>query len=89
MWEKQQKKKFFPQSEPHLAKLCFSVVLKYFWGKSQRTSLFIQKIGSQKRALKNSESFFFYMFEKGKILRNIWICLNKCFFIKLVKGDKY
>ena len=25
---------FFPQSEPHTAKLCLSVVLKHFWGNS-------------------------------------------------------
>ncbi len=34
-----------PQSEPHTAKLCFSVVLKSFWRNSQRTSLFSQKSG--------------------------------------------
>ena len=47
---------FSPQSEPHIAKLCFSVVLKNFWGNSQRTSLFSQKKLSQKGALKYSES---------------------------------
>ena len=34
---------FSPQSEPHTAKLCFSVVLKHFWGNSPRTSLFCPK----------------------------------------------
>ncbi len=37
------KTKFSPQSEPHTAKLCFSVILKHFQGNSQRTSLFSQK----------------------------------------------
>ena len=32
---------------------------------------------------------FLTMFEKGKILRKIWICLNIFFLIKPVKGDKY
>ena len=35
---------FSPQIEPHTAKPCFSVVLKYFGGNSQKTSLFSQKI---------------------------------------------
>ena len=35
---------FSPQSEPHRAKLCFSVVLKHFRGNSQRTSLFNQNM---------------------------------------------
>ena len=34
---------FSPQSEPHTAKLCFSVVLKHFRGNSQRTALFSSK----------------------------------------------
>ena len=31
---------FSPLSEPHSAKLCFSVVLKFFGGNSQRTTPF-------------------------------------------------
>ena len=59
------KKKNFPQSEPHTAKLCFSVVLKHFRGNSQRTSLFSQKKWiSQKGALKYSEIFFLNLFER-------------------------
>ena len=34
---------FFPQSEPHTAKLGLSVVLKYFGGNSLRTFLFRHK----------------------------------------------
>ena len=44
------KTSFSPQSEPHTAKLCSSVVLKHFGGNSQRTSLFCQKWLSQKEA---------------------------------------
>ncbi len=50
---------FSPQNEPHIDKLCFSVVLKHFWGNLQRTSLFSQKVASLKGALKDSESLFF------------------------------
>ncbi len=41
---------FSPQSEPHTAKLCFSVVLKDFRGNSQRTSLFSQKSGFSEKS---------------------------------------
>ena len=34
---------FSLQSEPHTAKLCFSVVLKHFLENLQRTSLFSEK----------------------------------------------
>ena len=37
------KKSFSPQSKPHTAKLCFSVVLKLFGRYSQRTSIFSPK----------------------------------------------
>ena len=54
------KKKISPQSEPHRAKLCFSMVLKHSWWNSQRTSLFSQKkCLSQKGALKYSDIWFF------------------------------
>ena len=50
---------FSPQSEPHTAKLCFSIVLKYILGNSQRNSLFNpKKILSQKGTLKYSEIVF-------------------------------
>ena len=38
------KNRFSPQSEPHTAKLCLSVVLKHLWGNSLRTFLFRHKI---------------------------------------------
>ncbi len=38
-------KKFFsPESEPHTAKLCFSVVLKHFRANSLKNSIFSPKI---------------------------------------------
>ena len=52
------KTSFSPQSEPHRAKLCYSVVLKHYWGNSQRTSLFSQKKQSQKETQKYTESLF-------------------------------
>ena len=71
---------FSPQSEPHTAKLSFSVVLKHFWENSQRNSLFIQKMAiSERRSEIHKRFVFLNMFEKGKILRKIWICLNNCF----------
>ena len=42
-WWKYKQNCFPPQSEPHTAKLCFSVVLKHFRGNSQRNYLFSPK----------------------------------------------
>ncbi len=72
--------KFSPQSEPHTAKLCFSVVLKYFRGNSQRTSLFSPKFDYLRKEHRNTQKFVFLnIFEKGQIVRKIWICLNNFF----------
>ena len=69
------KKCFSPQSEPHTAKLCLSVVLNHLGGNSQRTSLFSQKSDSLKTSTDKLRNFFFLaMFEKMQILRKIWIC---------------
>ncbi len=58
---------FSPQSEPHTAKLCFSVVLKHFQGNSQRTSLFSQKSDISERSIEILRKFVFLnMLEKGK-----------------------
>ena len=46
------KNRFSPQSEPHTAKLCLSVVLKRFCGNSWRTFLLNIKVTISKRALK-------------------------------------
>ena len=68
---------FSPLTEPHTAKLCFSVIFENFLEKSQRTSLFNQKSDYLRKVLWNTQKVFFLnMFEKGKILRNISICLN-------------
>ena len=77
---------FCPQSEPHTAKLCFFVVLKHFCWNSQRTSLFIQKSVSETSNEIRRKFVFLNMFEKGKILRNIWICLNNCFWSNQLNG---
>ncbi len=58
---------FSPQSEPHTAKLCFSVVLKNFWEISQRTSLFRQNMAISERSTEILRKFVFLdMCEKGK-----------------------
>ncbi len=46
---------FSPQSEPHTAKLCFSVVLKHLV-EIHRELFLVQKVTSQKGALKDLES---------------------------------
>ncbi len=71
---------FFISSEPHTAKLCFSVNLKHFSGNSQRTSLF-----SQKGTLKYSESLFFLTSLK---MENLDL-FKQIFLIKPVKWGKY
>ena len=71
---------FSPQSETHTAKLYFSVVLKNFRGNSQRNSLFSPKSDHLRKSREIHRIFVFLnMFEKGKILRKIGICLKNCF----------
>ena len=66
------KKYFSPQSEPHTAKLCFLVCFKHFWGNSQRTSLFRQRMTISERSTEIVRKFVFLnTFERGKILRKI------------------
>ena len=58
---------FSPQSEPHIAKLGLSVVLKHFGGNSQRTFLFRHKIDSLRNDDCNSQKVFFLpCFKSGK-----------------------
>ena len=77
---------FSPLSEQHTDKLCFSVVLKHFFGNSQRTSLFIPNMTISERSTEKLRKFvFLYVFEKGHILRKIWICLNNFFFDLTIK----
>ncbi len=58
---------FSPQSEPHTAKQCFSVVLKHCLGNSQRTSLFVKKVTISERRTEILRKFVFLnIFEKLK-----------------------
>ncbi len=50
---------FSPQSEPHTAKVCFSVVLKGFGVNSQRTSLFSPKIDYLRKEHRNTQKICF------------------------------
>ena len=76
---------FSPQSEPHTAKLCLSVVLKQFWGNSMWTFFFWHKSDYLINEHWNSPKVWFSNHVwKGQILRNIWICLNNFFLIKQV-----
>ena len=66
---------FSPKSEPHTAKLGFSVVLKHFLGKFiENYSFFVKKV-----TISEISSEKLRKFEKGHILRKIWICLNNSF----------
>ena len=72
---------FSPQSEPHTAKLCLSVVLKQFWGNSMWTFFFWHKSDYLWNEHWNSPKLWFSNHVwKGQIQRNIWICLNNFFF---------
>ena len=78
---------FSPQNKPHTAKLCFSVVLKYFRANSLKTSLFSQKLTISERNTEIIRKFVFHnKFEKGQTKRKIWICLNNCFWTNQWKG---
>ena len=57
--DKYYQKMFSPQSEAHTDKLCFSVVLKHFWGNSQRTSLFSPKSDSLRKEHRNTQKVCF------------------------------
>ena len=70
---------FSPQSELLTAKLCISLVLKHFWGNSQRSSLFSQKRLSEKSTEIFRKFVFLNKFENGEIQRKIWICLTNVF----------
>ena len=78
---------FSPQSEPHTAKLCLSFVLKLFWGNSWKNFLFRSKSDYLRNEHRNTQKFVFLTrFEKGQILRKIWICLNNFFCSNQLKG---
>ena len=61
-----------------------------FWGKFIENISFYSKSDYPRNEHWNTQKVCFsYHVWKGQILRNIWICLNNCFLIKPVKGDKY
>ena len=73
-------KKNFPPKLAKYSKLCFSVVLKYFWGNSQTTSLLSPKLPiSEKSTEILRKVVFVNMFENGQIPWKIWICLKNFF----------
>ncbi len=81
---------FSLQNEPGTAKLCFSVVLKNFWGNSLKTSLFNQKLTISERISEILRMItFLNKFEKEKIQRKIWISCTQVSLFKAVKWDIY
>ena len=67
---------FSPQNESYTAKLCFLLFLIIF-GEIHRELLFLVIKGAiSERNIEILRNFFFNKFEKGQILRKIWICLN-------------
>ena len=70
--EKFNKNSFSTKSEPHTAKLCFSLVLENFLGNSQRTSLISQKIDISEKSTEKLRKFVFLKkFEKGQMVFKI------------------
>ena len=51
---------FSPQNEPHIAKLCFSVVLKYFWANSPKILCLVQKNYYLRKKHRNTHKFYFF-----------------------------
>ena len=64
---------------------CFEV----FWGNSLKASLFSQKRDYLRSSEIIRKFFFLNKFEKGQILRKIWICCKQHFLFKVVKWDNY
>ena len=64
-WSKQQngtninKNCFSLQNVPQTTKLCFSFVLKHFWGNFLKTSLFSQKSDYTRKKLRNTQKDYF------------------------------
>ena len=73
------KTSFSQQSEPNTAKLGYSVVLKNFGGNSLSNYLYRQKCDYFRKSTEIPRKFVELKFEMGKILRKIWICINKIF----------
>ena len=82
-------KKISPLSEPHTAKLCFSVVLKHLGVNSQRTYLFSQKSDFLRKEDRNAQKVCISLCLKRVNPEENLDLFKKLFLIKLVKGDKY
>ena len=81
---------FSPQSAPHTAKLCLSVVLKNFWGNLLKTYLFSQKSEYLRKEHWNTQIFCFsYHVWKGKIPEENLDLFKQLILIKTLKSDKY
>ncbi len=81
---------FSPESRPHTAKLSFSVVLKYFWGNSQLTSLFSPKSDYLRKEHLNTQIFFVFFNVFKRLNPEVNLDMIKQFFLfKPVNGDKY
>ena len=89
-WININKKCFSPQSEPHTAKQCLSVVLKHFWLNSQRTSLFIKKSDYLRNEHWYTQKicFSYHVWKNANPEENLGL-FKQLFLIKPVKGDKY
>ena len=81
---------FSPQSKPHTAKLCLSVVLKHFWRNSLRPFLFRHKSDYLRNEHWNTRKVCFsYHVWKGEIPEENLDLFKQLFLIKPVKADKY
>ena len=82
------KNSFSPQSRPHTAKLCLSVVLKHFWRNSQKTVLFRHKSDYLRNEHWNSQKvcFSYHVWIGAKPVRKIWKLFKQIFLIKSVKS---
>ena len=86
-WDIYKQKKISPQNETHTAKLCFSVILKHFWGNSLKNSLFIQKLTISERSSEIlRKNAFLTTFLKEKSQRKIWIWCKQLFCTKQLNG---
>ena len=80
---------FSPQSEPHTAELCFSVVLKHFGEIHRELRFLVKKVTISERSTEKLRKFVFLnMFEKVNP-DEILDLFKQLFFIKPVKGKKY
>ena len=86
--DKYLKKCFSPKSDPHAAKLCLSVVLKFF-GEFHRILLFRHKMTLSETSTEILRKFFFLPCLKGANPEENLDLFQQLFSIKPIKGDKY